>query len=60
VARIIDRGVARGDLRLDVDRELATELLVGPVYFRLMFGGTLDHRTAERVVDSVLRGYAVA
>jgi hypothetical protein len=28
------------------------------VYFRLMFGGVLDFAFAERVVDSVLRGYA--
>jgi len=58
VARVIQRGIARGDLRADADAELATELLVGPVYFRLMFGGVLDHAFAERVVDSVMRGYA--
>jgi AcrR family transcriptional regulator len=59
VARVIRRGIARGDLRKDADVELATELLVGPVYFRLMFGGVLDHDFAERVVDNVMRGYAV-
>jgi AcrR family transcriptional regulator len=58
VARVIQRGIARGDLRADADSELATELLVGPVYFRLMFGGVLDRDFAERVVDSVMRGYA--
>ena len=59
VARVIRRGIARGDLRSDADAEIATELLVGPVYFRLMFGGVLDAGFAERVVDSVIRGYAV-
>lgn len=58
VARVIERGIERGDLRPDADPELATELLVGPVYFRLMFGGVLDLAFAERVVDCVLRGYA--
>ena len=58
VARVIQRGIARGDLRTDADAALATELLVGPVYFRLMFGGDLDLDFAERVVDSVLRGYS--
>lgn len=58
VARVIERGIARGDLRPDADPELATELLVGPVYFRLMFGGVLDLAFAERVVDCVMRGYA--
>src|SRR5919199_1094105 len=58
VARVIARGISRGDLREDADLDLATELLVGPVYFRLMFGGELSQAVAERVVDSVLRGYA--
>jgi AcrR family transcriptional regulator len=57
-ARAIERGIARGDLRPDVDARLATELLVGPVYFRVMFGGPLDLRFANQVVDHVLRGYA--
>jgi len=58
VARVIRRGIARGDLRPDADAALATELLVGPVYFRLMFGGALDLDFAKRVVDSVMRGYS--
>ncbi len=58
IARVVARGIARGDLRADVDPELATELLVGPVYFRLMFGGELNLAFAERVVDGVVRGYA--
>ncbi len=41
----------------DADAGVATELLVGPVYFRLMFGGALDRRFASRVVDAVLGGY---
>jgi AcrR family transcriptional regulator len=58
VARVVERGIARGDLRADADPELATELLVGPVYFRLVFGGELSRAFAGRVVDAVLRGYA--
>jgi AcrR family transcriptional regulator len=58
VGRVIQRGIARGDLRPEVDLDIATELLVGPVYFRLMFGGELSDAFAERVVDAVLRGYA--
>jgi AcrR family transcriptional regulator len=57
IARVIARGVARGDLRPDADVDVATELLVGPVYFRLMFGGDLDDTFAARVVDAVLGGY---
>lgn len=57
VARVVRRGISRGDLRPDADIDLATELLVGPVYFRLMFGGILDEDFANRVVDNVLRGF---
>jgi AcrR family transcriptional regulator len=58
IARVLERGVARGDLRPDADPAVATELLVGPVYFRLMFGGDLDLVFAERIVDAYLRGHA--
>jgi AcrR family transcriptional regulator len=58
VARVISRGVSRGDLRPDTDPEIATELLVGPVYFRLMFGGPLNADFAARVVQAFLKGHA--
>jgi AcrR family transcriptional regulator len=58
VGRVIERGIARGDLRADADRDVATELLVGPVYFRLLFGGELSQDFTERVANAVLRGYA--
>jgi len=60
VAQVMARGIARGDLRPDADADVATELLVGPVYFRLMFGGELTHEFAERVVDAVSRGFSSA
>ncbi len=58
VALVIERGIARGDLRPDADASVATELLVGPVYFRLVFGGRLDEAFADRIVGFVLEGYA--
>ena len=57
IAGVIARGVARGDLRPDADAELATELLVGPAYFRLMFGGEIGEELADEVVDTVLSGF---
>jgi len=60
IARMIARGIERGDLCPDADAEIATELLVGPVYFRLMFGGELDREFAERIVDNVMRGYTAS
>lgn len=56
VVWVIERGIARGDLRRDADPASATELLVGPVYFRLVFGGRLDRAFADQVVDVFLRG----
>ncbi len=60
IARMIARGIERGDLCPDADPDIATELLVGPVYFRLMFGGALDREFAERIVDNVMRGYTAS
>jgi AcrR family transcriptional regulator len=60
VARVVASGIARGDLRPDADPEIATELLVGPVYFRLMFGGALDADFAARVVRAFLQGHAAS
>jgi AcrR family transcriptional regulator len=55
VRRVVERGIARGDLRTDTDVELAHELLFGPVYYRLLLSGApLDRRVAPAVVDAVL------
>ena len=59
VARVLQRGIRRGDLRPDLQPDVATEMLVGPVYFRLMFGGELDTAFAERIVDEVLQGWSM-
>lgn len=60
IGRAVRRGIDRGDLRPDADADVATELLVGPVYFRLIFGGELDQAFAEHVADTVYRGFARA
>ena len=39
VERLVERGIARGDLRPDTDPETAHELLIGPVYYRLLLTG---------------------
>ncbi len=58
VGEVMQRGTRRGDIRPDADVDLATELLVGPIYYRLLFGGPLPPDFAARVVDCVLAGYA--
>ena len=60
VRRLVERGIARGDLRPDADYELAHELLFGPVYYRLLLSGEpLSEDLAERVVDAVLPAFAI-
>ncbi len=58
IAAVVRRGVQRGDLRPGTDPQIATELLIGPVYYRLVFGGRLDRRFAARVVDAYLDGFS--
>jgi hypothetical protein len=59
VERLVERGVARGDLRPDTDAEAAHELLIAPVYYRLLLTGRpLTAAFAERTVDAVMRAFA--
>lgn len=52
-----DRGVVRGELRADVDREVAIDLIIGPALYRLMTGrGALDDAAADAIVDTVIGG----
>jgi AcrR family transcriptional regulator len=56
---VIERGIARGDLRPDTDVQFLHEFLVGPLFYRLLFsGGKLDRKLGERVVDEILEGFA--
>jgi AcrR family transcriptional regulator len=59
VKSAIDRGIARGDLRPDTDVRVAHELLVGPLFYRLLFSGApLNKAHADQVVDAVMRAFA--
>jgi AcrR family transcriptional regulator len=59
VARLVARGIERGDLAPDTDFDTAHELLIAPVYYRLLLSGhPLDHAFAERIVDAAMRAFA--
>ena len=59
IRRLVEKGIARGDLRPDADYELANELLFGPVYYRLLLSGApLEDDLAERVVNAVWPAFA--
>jgi AcrR family transcriptional regulator len=56
---VIERGVARGELRADADYELLRDLVFAPVYYRLLLSGEpLTTTLAERVVDALLPAFA--
>jgi len=60
VGETLDRAIARGDLRPDVDRDLLIDLLGSLVHYRTLFGhARLDATEIERAVESLLRGVAV-
>jgi AcrR family transcriptional regulator len=59
LAEVLRRGVERGDLRPDLDLELALDVLGGPLFYRLLVtGGPIDEQLAEGVTDLILRGFA--
>jgi AcrR family transcriptional regulator len=59
LSEVLRRGVERGDLRDDLDVELALDVLGGPLFYRLLItGGPIDDQLAEGVADLILRGFA--
>jgi AcrR family transcriptional regulator len=57
--KLVNRGIDRGDLRADTNVRLTHELLVGPIFYRLLYSGQpLDDDLAQRIVDTVLRAIA--
>ena len=56
---VLERGVQRGDLRPDLDYELALDVLGGPLFYRLLItGGPIDEQLADGVAELILRGFA--
>ncbi len=54
---VIERGIARGELRPDTDAGLLLETLIAPLHGRLLLTGEpVDERLGERIVDLVLQG----
>ena len=59
LTEVFRRGVERGDLRPDVDLELALDVLGGPLFYRLLItGGPLDEQLANGVTELIMRGFA--
>ncbi len=59
LATVVARGIERGDLRPDTDVRLVHQLLIGPIYYRLLFSGApLDKGLGGRVANAVMRAFA--
>jgi AcrR family transcriptional regulator len=57
--QVLERGVARGDLRADADLVVMTDLLLGAVWYRLLVQhAKLDSRFAKQLVNDCLNGFA--
>jgi AcrR family transcriptional regulator len=58
---VIERGIARGELRPGTDVRLVHELLVGPILYRLLLSGPpLDRKLTNSLVDAVLDSFSPA
>ena len=57
---VLERAIARGELRDDVDLELVTDMLVGPALYRILISaGDVSQMFAPRkLLDAVLNGVA--
>jgi AcrR family transcriptional regulator len=59
IGEMVDRAKARGDLRADLDRELAVDLLDSFVHHRVLFGhASTDGEAVAGAVTTLLRGMA--
>jgi AcrR family transcriptional regulator len=57
--RVLARAVARGELHPDVDQDLVIDLLVGPVWTRLLITqDPIPETLVDEIVDAVLRAFA--
>ncbi len=60
VGQTLDRAVARGDLRPDLDREQLLDVFGSLVHYRALFGRRhMSDAEAERMVETLLQGLAV-
>jgi AcrR family transcriptional regulator len=56
--RVLNRAIARHDLHPDVDQEVIIDLLVGPLWTRLLITRQpVDQNLVEEIVDAILRAY---
>ena len=58
---ILELGIERGELRDDIDPEVAVDILYGPIYYRMLVGhAPLDGDFADVLADHAFAGLAVS
>lgn len=54
---ILDRGIRRGELKKDLDTALCTDLIYGPIFYRLLVtGDSIDDNYIRQLVTQVFDG----
>ena len=57
--KILELGIERGELREDLDPEVAVDVLYGPIYYRMLVGhAPLDDDFADALANHVFAGLA--
>lgn len=55
---LVERGISRGELRADLDPEMVTDLLLGPIYYRYFLSGSpMDGDFGKRLVTTLLPAF---
>lgn len=58
VSALVERGISRGELRADLDPEMVTDLLLGPIYYRFFLSGSpMDDGFGKRLVTTLLPSF---
>jgi AcrR family transcriptional regulator len=57
--KILELGIERGELREDLDLEVAVDVLYGPIYYRMLVGhAPLEEDFANALADHVFAGFS--
>jgi hypothetical protein len=55
---MFERAIARGELRTDIDADIAADVLTGPVFYRhLVSHMPIDAAYVDRLIEAFLRAY---
>lgn len=59
VSALVERGISREELRADLDPEMVTDLLLGPIYYRFFLSGApMDDGFGQRLVTTLRPSFA--